>query len=71
MEAPAQPKTTFNIGVLTGGTFVNSIPVTVSMDVDLRSESAPELSKRVDRFHSPLHQGVTEEESSSVEAAQF
>jgi metal-dependent amidase/aminoacylase/carboxypeptidase family protein len=53
MEVPAQPKTTFKIGVLTGGTSVNTIPASVSMDVDLRSESAAELSKLVDRFHSP------------------
>jgi acetylornithine deacetylase/succinyl-diaminopimelate desuccinylase-like protein len=61
MEVPAQPKTTFNIGVLTGGTSVNTIPASVSMDVDLRSESAAELSRLVDRFHSLLHEAVTEE----------
>jgi tripeptide aminopeptidase len=32
------PKTTFNVGVLSGRTSVNSIPFKVSTDVDLRSE---------------------------------
>jgi tripeptide aminopeptidase len=45
-----QPKTTFNVGVVSGGTSVNSIPVKVSMDVDLRSESKEELNKLVDAF---------------------
>ena len=61
LQVPAQPKTTFNIGVLTGGTSVNTIPAGVSMDVDLRSESASELSKLVDRFHSILHEAAVEE----------
>ena len=35
----AAPKTTFNIGVIRGGTSVNSIPESASMRVDLRSTS--------------------------------
>jgi tripeptide aminopeptidase len=61
LKVPDQPKTTFNIGVLSGGTSVNSIPVKVSMDVDLRSESKDELNKLVDRFQSILHDAVVEE----------
>ena len=38
LEVPATPKTTFNVGVVRGGTSVNSIPAEVSMDVDMRSE---------------------------------
>src|SRR5690606_36883340 len=36
---PAYPRTTFNVGVVGGGTSVNSIPTEVFMTVDLRSES--------------------------------
>jgi tripeptide aminopeptidase len=36
LQVPASPKTTFNIGVVSGGTSINSIPSEVSMDVDLR-----------------------------------
>jgi tripeptide aminopeptidase len=40
---PSAPKTTFNIGVIRGGTSVNSIPESASMRVDLRSTSMVEI----------------------------
>lgn len=43
IQVPASPKTTFNVGVITGGTSVNSIAFEASMDVDMRSESAEAL----------------------------
>src|SRR2546423_7489727 len=45
---PASPKTTFNIGVIRGGTSVNSIPESASMRVDIRSTSTSEM-ERVER----------------------
>src|SRR5579864_5222825 len=39
VQVPATPKTTFNIGVIRGGTSVNSIPESASMRVDIRSTS--------------------------------
>ena len=42
---PASPKTTFNIGVIRGGTSVNSIPESASMRVDLRSTSMAEIDR--------------------------
>ncbi len=42
---PASPKTTFNIGVIRGGTSVNSIPESASMRVDLRSTSMAEMER--------------------------
>jgi acetylornithine deacetylase/succinyl-diaminopimelate desuccinylase-like protein len=42
---PATPKSTFNIGVIQGGTSVNSIPESASMRVDLRSTSGEELER--------------------------
>ena len=45
VTVPQSPKTTFNIGGVSGGTSVNSIPVSVHMDVDMRSESCTELKK--------------------------
>ena len=61
LTVPSQPKTTFNVGVVNGGTSVNSIPFEVSMDVDMRSESKEELSKLVDSFHGLLFAAVEEE----------
>jgi tripeptide aminopeptidase len=42
---PTTPKSTFNIGVIRGGTSVNSIPESASMRVDLRSTSSTELER--------------------------
>ena len=42
---PVTPKSTFNIGVIRGGTSVNSIPESASMRVDLRSTSPRELER--------------------------
>ena len=43
IEVPAAPKTTFNVGMISGGTSVNSIPYEASAQVDMRSESPEEL----------------------------
>lgn len=45
IQTPAEPKTTFNVGLISGGTSVNTIAAEASMLVDLRSTSAEELSK--------------------------
>jgi tripeptide aminopeptidase len=58
---PATPRTTFNVGVLSGGTSVNSIPAEVSMTVDLRSEACAELKKLESTFLSIVKQAADEE----------
>jgi acetylornithine deacetylase/succinyl-diaminopimelate desuccinylase-like protein len=40
---PTTPKVTFNVGVINGGTSVNSIPFAATMEVDMRSENADAL----------------------------
>ncbi|HEY0111600.1 MAG TPA: M20/M25/M40 family metallo-hydrolase [Allosphingosinicella sp.] len=50
LQVPATPKTTYNVGVLTGGTSVNTIPESVSAEIDMRSESAQELASLETRF---------------------
>jgi acetylornithine deacetylase/succinyl-diaminopimelate desuccinylase-like protein len=45
VQVPTTPKTTFNVGVVSGGTSVNSISASGSMDIDMRSESAAELNR--------------------------
>lgn len=47
LDVPAQPKTTYSIGLLGGGTSVNSIPTQAWMEVDMRSEDPASL-KRVE-----------------------
>lgn len=61
LQVPSNPRTTFNIGVLAGGTSVNSIPAEVSMDVDMRSESCDELAKVDKAFHQIVRNAVEAE----------
>jgi acetylornithine deacetylase/succinyl-diaminopimelate desuccinylase-like protein len=49
-QVPASPKTTYSIGLIGGGTSVNSIPTSAWMDVDMRSESVAELKRVEDRL---------------------
>ncbi|UVF19205.1 M20/M25/M40 family metallo-hydrolase [Microvirga terrae] len=58
---PAKPKTTFNVGVITGGTSVNSIPFEVSMEVDMRSESDAELKRIEERLLTIVQQAADTE----------
>jgi tripeptide aminopeptidase len=44
LQVPSSPKTTFNVGIVRGGTSVNSIAFEASMDIDMRSESAQALA---------------------------
>lgn len=48
-QVPRLPRTTFNIGVIEGGTSVNTIAEHASMLLDLRSEDAGELAKLIAR----------------------
>jgi tripeptide aminopeptidase len=61
MAVPSKPRTTFNVGVIGGGTSVNSIPGEVWMDVDLRSESPPQLERLTDNFTRQMRAAVDDE----------
>jgi len=61
VTVPANPKTTFNVGVVRGGTSVNSIPTEMSMDVDMRSESPDALNTVVAQFQAIIQKAVAEE----------
>jgi len=61
MQVPSRPKTTFNVGVIGGGTSVNSIPFESWMDVDIRSETKEELNKAVENFTRLMREAVEEE----------
>ncbi len=58
---PNTPKTTFNIGVIRGGTSVNSIPESASMKVDIRSTSMNEMERLEQSLRLALNRAVEEE----------
>jgi len=61
ITVPDSPKTTFNIGVMGGGTSVNSIPSEVWMDVDLRSEDPAALTRLESEFRAAMDAGAAAE----------
>ena len=61
LRVPENPKTTFNVGVVAGGTSVNSIPASAAMDVDLRSESPAALDSLDAGFRRALERALEAE----------
>ena len=59
---PKEPRTTFNVGSIEGGTSVNAIPQRAAMEVDLRSAGEAEL-KRLDAFFRRAMKEAAEEEN--------
>ena len=57
----SSPKTTFNVGVIRGGTSVNSIPESASMRIDIRSTSMAEMERLEAALRWALDKAVEEE----------
>jgi tripeptide aminopeptidase len=64
---PATPKTTYNVGVIRGGTSVNSIPESASMRVDLRSTSMAEIDRLERALRVALEQAVAAENRAAAQ----
>ncbi|MEP6539654.1 MAG: M20/M25/M40 family metallo-hydrolase [Bryobacteraceae bacterium] len=60
-QVPAEPKTTFNVGRVGGGTSVNAIPFEAWMEVDMRSADAASLKELDTKFQAAVQQAVEEE----------
>ena len=65
-RVPDEPRTTFNFGVIEGGTSVNSIPAEASVKVDLRSEDDAELSRLESELRKSFASAVDEEMAVAV-----
>jgi tripeptide aminopeptidase len=64
-KVPANPRTTFNLGQIEGGTSVNSIPYDAKLKVDIRSESEDELGKLESALRESISAGIRDEMESS------
>ncbi|MDQ3556661.1 MAG: peptidase dimerization domain-containing protein, partial [Gemmatimonadota bacterium] len=60
-QVPADPRVTFSVGVVRGGTSVNSIAAEASMDVDMRSLDAAALQALDRRFQRAVQDALAEE----------
>lgn len=65
-RVPDDPRTTFNVGEIQGGTSVNSIPHRALIKVDLRSESEAELERLERVLRELVQQGVNEENAEAA-----
>jgi acetylornithine deacetylase/succinyl-diaminopimelate desuccinylase-like protein len=65
--APKDPRTTFNVGRVEGGTSVNAIPRSAMMEVDLRSAAQAEL-QRLDAFFRRAMRDAADEENAKRRA---
>jgi len=63
----SSPKTTFNIGVIRGGTSVNSIPESASMRVDIRSSSPSEIDRLDLELRRAIDLSIQEEEARTAQ----
>ena len=61
LETPSEPKTTFTVGTVRGGTSVNAIAAEARMTVDMRSDSTDELLKLEGRLLDLVKRAVVEE----------
>jgi tripeptide aminopeptidase len=64
-RVPANPRTTFNLGQIEGGTSVNSIPHEARLKVDLRSESEDELIRLDTALRDCMGAGIRDEMEAS------
>jgi acetylornithine deacetylase/succinyl-diaminopimelate desuccinylase-like protein len=62
-SAPLSPRTSYNVGIIDGGSSVNAIPQTSSMTVDLRSVSGEEIEKLEAYLRRVVELAVREENS--------
>src|SRR5579863_9908163 len=65
LPVPDDPRSSYNFGIIEGGTSVNSIPARAAVKVDLRSESEAELNKMERALRDAMQSGAREEMSSA------
>jgi di/tripeptidase len=61
LQTPSEPKTTFTVGTVVGGTSVNAIAAEARMAIDMRSDSTEELLKLEARLLDLVKDAVREE----------
>lgn len=60
LDAPARPRTTFNIGRIGGGTSINSIAENAWLELDLRSEQGDRLQIMIEQVHAIVRRFQTQ-----------
>lgn len=61
LRVPSDPRTTFSVGIVEGGTSVNSIAIDASLEMDMRSESEEALQALDNQFQKAIRDALDEE----------
>jgi len=61
VHVPREPRSSFNFGVIEGGTAINSIPTRACVKVDLRSEDESELGRLESALRDAVQTGLRDE----------
>lgn len=67
-KIPNEPKTSFNLGVIAGGTSVNSIPESASVRVDIRSAATEQIDRLELALRAAVQQAVQRENEAAGQA---
>ena len=65
IPVPEDPRSSFNFGLIVGGTSVNSIPAKATVKVDLRSEDEAQLNRMEASLRDAVQSGVRDEIAAS------
>ncbi|MFZ3215376.1 MAG: M20/M25/M40 family metallo-hydrolase [Candidatus Acidiferrales bacterium] len=65
IPVPDDPRSSYNFGVIEGGTSVNSIPARAAVKVDLRSEDEAQVAKMERALRDAMQSGAREEMSAA------
>jgi acetylornithine deacetylase/succinyl-diaminopimelate desuccinylase-like protein len=63
LPVPARPRVTYNVGIVRGGTSVNTITPMAQMDIDMRSEDPAALKEIDGRIRAAVDSAVMEEKA--------
>jgi tripeptide aminopeptidase len=69
LRVPADPRSSYNFGIIEGGSAVNSIPTRAWTKVDLRSEDEAELRRMESALRDAMETGLRDELASTARAA--
>jgi tripeptide aminopeptidase len=61
IHIPDQPRSSYNFGLIEGGTSINSIPASAAVKIDLRSEEEAELNRMESALREAMQSGVRDE----------
>ena len=65
IHVPDDPRSSYNFGVIEGGTSVNSIPARAKVKIDLRSEEEAELDRLEGALRDAMQAGIKDETGAS------